>query len=309
MPLQKSMPNTDISLGPSGGEACVTIVLPVKNEAKNLPRCIEAAHSLGPVLVVDSGSTDGTLEIAKGAGVDVLNFEWDGRFPKKRNWTLRNYGLETEWVLFLDADEFVSPEFIDEVKAAITDTEHVGFWLNFENHFMGKKLKGGDLFRKLALFRIGAGEYEKIEEDHWSHLDMEVHEHPVLEGSLGEIQTSIEHNDFRGLKHYIAKHNEYSSWEAMRYIRLMRQCDGAAHVSAHSHDLLQQSCAEWDGLTDRQKKKYRNLAKWWFAPAYFIMSYVFKKGVLDGRVGFHFALMKAIYFYQIRLKIREQLNS
>ena len=54
---------------------------------------------------------------------------------------------------------------------------------------MGKKLQGGDPFRKLALFRAGAGEYEKIEEDNWSHLDMEVHEHPVLEGTVGEIKT------------------------------------------------------------------------------------------------------------------------
>lgn len=278
----------------------ITIVIPIKNEAKNLHPCIEAAHGLGPVVVVDSSSTDETQEIATDAGAEVLYFEWDGRFPKKRNWTLRNYGFETEWVLFLDADEFVSPEFIDEVKAAITDTEHVGFWLNFENHFMGKKLKGGDPFRKLALFRIGAGEYEKIEEDHWSHLDMEVHEHPVLEGSLGEIQTSIEHNDFRGLKHYIAKHNEYSSWEAMRYIRLMR-----LQSSAIRHQSSQQNCAEWQNLTERQKKKYRNLAKWWFAPAYFIVTYFLKQGFRDGAIGFYFALMKAIYFYQIRLKILE----
>jgi hypothetical protein len=157
---------------------------------------------------------------------------------------------------------------------------------------MGKKLRGGDPFRKLALFRVGAGEYEKIEEDNWSHLDMEVHEHPVLEGTVGEIKIPIEHNDFRGLKHYIAKHNEYSSWEAARYLRLMKQ-----------------QGTEWNGLTERQKKKYGNLAKWWFAPAYFIATYIFKKGFIDGVEGLNFALLKAIYFYQIRLKIKEALNA
>ena len=70
---------------------------------------------------------------------------------------------------------------------------------------------------------------------------------------------------------------------------------------------MRQQGEEWDALTDRQKKKYRNLAKWWFAPAYFVFSYFFKKGFLDGAVGFYFALMKVIYFYQIRLKIREEL--
>jgi glycosyltransferase involved in cell wall biosynthesis len=277
----------------------ITIVLPVKNEAANLPRCIEAVSDLGRVVVVDSGSSDDTQAVAKAAGAEVLNFEWDGQFPKKRNWTLRNYNFKTEWVLFLDADEFVSSEFIQEVQAAIEDTTHVGFWLNFSNHFMGQKLKGGDAFRKLALFRLGAGEYEKIDEGNWSHLDMEVHEHPVLEGSIGEIHAPIEHNDFRGLKHYIGKHNEYSSWEAARYLRLQS--------SAISHQSSQQGCAEYANLTERQKKKYRNLAKWWFAPAYFVVSYFLKKGFLDGALGFHFSLLKAVYFYQIRLKIREAL--
>jgi glycosyltransferase involved in cell wall biosynthesis len=277
-------------------ENTVTVVIPVKNEEQNLSNCIRAVSSLGRVLVVDSGSSDDTQAVAVSSGATVLNFEWDGKFPKKRNWTLRNFNFETKWVLFLDADEFVSSSFIEEVRQAIQSTTHVGFWLNFTNYFMGQELRGGDTFRKLALFRLGAGEYEKIEEDNWSHLDMEVHEHPVLQGSVGEIKSPIEHNDFRGLKHYIAKHNEYSSWEAMRYIRLMRLQSS------------QQSCAEWDGLTDRQKKKYRNLAKWWFAPAYFIASYILKKGFIDGVVGFHFSLLKAIYFYQIRLKILEKLK-
>ena len=282
---------------PSSNKMDITVVIPVKNEAKNLLRCIEAARSIGPVVVVDSGSTDQTQAVAKAAGAEVLDFQWDGQFPKKRNWTLRNYNFTSEWVLFLDADEFVSPAFIEEVKAAITGTAHVGFWLNFSNYFMGQQLRGGDAFRKLALFRVGAGEYEKIDEDNWSHLDMEVHEHPVLEGSIGEIQSTIEHNDFRGLKHYIAKHNEYSSWEAARYLRL---------VGAKSENVGKWQGEEYANLTDRQKKKYRNLAKWWFAPAYFVVSYFLKKGFLDGAVGLHFSLLKAIYFYQIRLKIREQ---
>jgi len=267
----------------------ITIAIPVKDEAKNLLHCLNAMTFSDYIVVIDSNSKDGTREIAESKGIDLVDFNWDGKFPKKRNWILRNYSFTTEWVLFLDADEFVTEEFISEVRLALKNTSHVGFWLNYENHFMGKKLRGGDPQRKLALFRVGAGEYEKIEEDHWSHLDMEVHEHPVLEGSVGEIKTPIEHNDFRGLEHYIEKHNAYSSWEAHRYHRL------------HQHPGSQ----EWEGLTDRQKKKYRNLGKWWFAPAYFFATFIFKKGFLDGATGFHFALMKAIYFYQIRLKIKE----
>ena len=276
----------------------VTTVVPVKNESINLKKCISLVNNLGPVVVVDSSSSDNTQKLAYSIGAEVLNFDWNGQFPKKRNWTLRNYNFKTEWVLFLDADEFVSPEFIEEVRSALESTEHVGFWLNFSNYFMGKELHGGDSFRKLALFRVDAGEYEKIEEDNWSHLDMEVHEHPVLHGSIGEISARIEHNDFRGLRHYIAKHNEYSSWEAARFLRL--HSDGGV--------MSKRSSEEWMNLTDRQKKKYRNLAKWWFAPAYFIASYFFKKGFLDGAVGFHFSLLKAIYFYKVRLKILEAIK-
>jgi glycosyltransferase involved in cell wall biosynthesis len=284
----------------------VTIVIPVKNEARNLERCIPLLSDLGTVLVIDSGSTDATIQVSQKLGAEVLQFEWDGQCPKKRNWTLRNYDFKTDWVLFLDADEFVSQAFIAEVQAAIESTECVGFWLNFENYFMGQKLKYGDPMRKLALFRVGAGEYERIEEGNWSHLDMEVHEHPVLTGPIGEILVPIEHNDFRGLKHYIAKHNEYASWEAARYSRLISTRHELPTPSAINHSPSQQSCAEWEGLTDRQKKKYSNLAKWWLAPAYFCVTYFLKKGFLDGSAGFHFALMKAYYFYQIRLKILEQ---
>ena len=277
----------------------ITVVVPVKNEAKNLGLCLRSIDGRWPVIVVDSDSVDETVAIAKSYGAEVLQFTWNGHFPKKRNWTLRNYTFETDWVLFLDADEYVTPAFVKEVEAAVQSEAHIGFWLNFSNYFMGQELRSGDSFRKLALFRVDAGEYEKIEEDNWSHLDMEVHEHPVLHGSIGEISARIEHNDFRGLKHYIAKHNEYSSWEAVRYLRL------------HSDDevISKRSSEEWMNLTDRQKKKYRNLAKWWFAPAYFIVSYFFKKGFLDGAAGFHFALMKGVYFYQIYLKISAARSS
>ena len=267
----------------------ITVVFPVKNEAQNLSRAIPLVASLGPVVIVDSYSEDRTFEVAQELGTEVLHFDWNGQFPKKRNWVLRHYDFKTDWVLFLDADEFVSEAFIEEVKSALKDTSHVGFWLHFDNYFMGKCLKYGDPMRKLALFRVAAGEYERIDEDSWSHLDMEVHEHPVLNGSIGEIKAPIEHNDFRGLKHYITKHNEYSSWEAARYLRLMAQ-EGA----------------EWEGLTNRQRKKYRHIAKWWFASVYFIVSFFLKRGFLDGAVGFHFALLKTVYFYQIRLKILEK---
>jgi glycosyltransferase involved in cell wall biosynthesis len=93
----------------------VTVVIPVKNEAANLPECLSRLENFGHAIVVDSGSTDATIQIAKDAGAEVLHFEWDGRFPKKRNWVLRHYEFKTEWVLFLDADEFITPRFVEEL--------------------------------------------------------------------------------------------------------------------------------------------------------------------------------------------------
>jgi glycosyltransferase involved in cell wall biosynthesis len=266
----------------------VTVVIPVKNEEKNLPACLERLKRFPEILVVDSNSTDRTREIAAEHGAEVLQFEWNGKFPKKRNWTLDTYDFGSEWVLFLDADEFISDAFVDELCRKLENTSHVGFWLNFENYFFDGRLRHGDVFSKLALFKIATGRYEKIEEDSWSHLDMEVHEHPILTGTVGEIATKIRHDDYRGLHHYIAKHNEYSSWEANRYLALR---DGGE--------------AKMNALTPRQRTKYKHITKFWFPLAFFLATYIFRRGFLDGRAGFHFAVMKAIYFHQIRMKIKE----
>jgi hypothetical protein len=113
-----------------------------------------------------------------------------------------------------------------------------------------------------------------------------------------KFKAPIEHNEYRGLHHYIAKHNEYASWEAARYLQLAKY---------ESQKVVKFEGSGWGSLTDRQKKKYKHITKWWAAPVYFIRGYILKGGFLDGAVGFHFALGKAIYFYQIRLKIRERI--
>ena len=234
----------------------VTVVIPVRNEERNLPGCLRAlGKDFSEIVVVDSGSTDRTREIAVDGGAVVLDFNWDGKFPKKRNWALRHHEFQTPWVLFLDADEQVTPDFVEELRGTLADTPHAGFWISLTNWFMGRPLNHGDVFHKLALFRIGSGEYERFPEDQWSHLDMEVHEHPVLDGSTGEIRSRLEHRDYRGMKHYIAKHNEYSSWEAERY-----------------HWLRSAGAGEWAGLNRRQRFKYRHLDKWCLGWVYWFVA-------------------------------------
>lgn len=173
--------------------------------------------------MVDSKSTDETTKIATDWGAELINFEWNGLFPKKRNWILQNYKFETDWVLFLDADEKITDTFKEEVKVAIQNENIHGYWIIFNNYFQNRLLKHGIVPRKLALFRIGKGEYERIDEDHWSALDMEIHEHPIIDGPVGQIKTPVIHNDYRGMHHYLARHNEYSSWEAKRFLELHRK--------------------------------------------------------------------------------------
>lgn len=268
----------------------VTVVIPVRNEELNLPACLAAlGDAFEKVLVVDSGSSDRTVEIAEQAGAQVLQFQWDGKYPKKRNWALQNVDFETEWVLFLDADERVTPELVEELRRTLPDTPHVGFRISFTNWFMGRPLHHGDVFTKLPLFRVGAGAYEKFPENGWSRLDMEVHEHPVLNGSVGALHACIEHNDFRSLEHYIKKHEEYADWEANRFCWLQMAGNDA-----------------WGRLTSRQRFKYRMLDRPGLGVFYFLVSYLLKSGFLDGRAGFQLARYKARYFRNIRRKIKEK---
>lgn len=267
----------------------LTIVIPVRNEERNLPGCLGAIGKgfARHVVVLDSGSTDRTIELAREAGVQVLNFDWDGRFPKKRNWYLKNHAPATRWVFFLDADEYLTEDFKQELRKALADSSKVGYWLSYSIYFLGKELKAGYPLRKLALFRTGAGEYERIEENQWSQLDMEVHEHPILRGEVGEVLSKIDHQDFRGVAHYVTKHNDYSSWEAYRFMKTAGNRAGRA---------------SW---TWKQKLKYSLMRSPLIGPLYFIGTFLVMGGFRDGTRGLSFAILKMAYFTQVYCKIRE----
>lgn len=266
----------------------VTVVIPVRNEERNLTACLERLSRFAAVLVVDSGSTDDTVAIARRYGAEVLQFAWNGQYPKKRNWVLLNHRFETEWVMFLDADEIVDDRFCDALRAAVRDRTCDGYWLNYTNYFLGRRLRHGLPQRKLAVFRVGSGLYERIEEAAWSNLDMEIHEHPIIQGRVGEIQEPIEHHDYKGLSKFLQRHIEYAQWEARRLILL--QSGGAARSA---------------NLTQRQRAKYGNLERWWYPYVYFAYVYVVRLGFLDGFVGLLYALYKCWYFQSIRLLVQE----
>ena len=267
----------------------LTIAIPVKNEASNLPDCLNAiGKNLSTnVVLIDSGSTDGTRQLAREWGAEIFDFNWDGKYPKKRNWFLLNHTPQTEWVLFLDADEILSEDFKNELRNTLPHTSMNGFWLNYSIYFMGKTLRGGYPLQKLALFRIGKGLYERIDEDNWSQLDMEIHEHPIIDGPIGKIKSHIDHIDDRGIEHYKSKHEAYAKWEASRFI------------NAKNNPTIRKT---W---TWKQRIKYILMGTPFSGLVFFIGSYFLLRGFIDGQRGFKFSLLKMRYFNQVYRNIQQ----
>jgi glycosyltransferase involved in cell wall biosynthesis len=266
----------------------LTIAIPVKNEERNLSECLAAIGTdfARKIVVIDSGSTDNTRQIAKEWDTELVDFAWDGRFPKKRNWFLRNHTPTTQWIMFIDADEYLTYDFKKEVREKLKNDSKTGYWLSYTIYFLGKSLVGGYPLRKLALFKTGEGEYEQINEDNWSNLDMEVHEHPVIGGEVGTIYNKIDHQDFRGISHYVIKHNEYASWEAAHFLKMSYKEDKS----------------KW---TWKQYLKYRLMRSMLIGPAYFFGSFILLGGFRDGVRGLAFAIFKMSYFTQVYCKIKE----
>lgn len=267
----------------------LTVAIPARNEERNLAACLQSigVDFARQVVVIDSASSDGTAVVAKAHGAELIQFQWNGHFPKKRNWFLRHHTPSTPWVLFLDADEILNAAVKTEIAAALQTSHHAGFLLSYTNYFLGRRLRGGYPLRKLALFRVGEVEYERIEEDHWSACDMEVHEHPIVSGSIGVIRNRIDHRDLRGIDSYMAKHNQYAAWEARRLFQ-------------HRHD--PEATARWK---PHQRLKYRLLTSPWGGLAFFLGSFFAMGGWRDGNIGFAFCLLKASYFVQIACRLRE----
>lgn len=192
--------------------------------------------------------------------------------------------------MFLDADEFLTDKFKLELRDALHKNDSVGYWLRYTIYFLGKPLKGGYFLHKLALFQVGAGEYEQIDEKNWSKLDMEVHEHPVLNGKIGTIKSKIDHQDFRGVSYYVTKHDEYSSWEAARYLKTSMDT---------------QRTRRWSRV---QRIKYGLMRSPALGPAFFFGSFFLMGGFRDGARGFAFAILKMAYFIQVYCKIREVID-
>src|SRR5213596_3904489 len=182
--------------GWSGARVPLSVLVPVKNEAANLHDCLVSVSFAKEIVVVDSESTDGTAAIATAAGARVVQFVWNGKFPRKKNWALENIPWRHEWVLIIDADERITPELEREISLAIRHSDADGFYLNRRFWFLGGWINHCGYFPSwnLRLFRHRLGRYEQIEiDDNILSGDNEVHEHVLLDGRAEDLSAPMEH--------------------------------------------------------------------------------------------------------------------
>ncbi len=268
----------------------VEVLILCYNEAANL------AHALASVMdwadavhVVDSGSTDGSQQIARDAGANLVHRPWLG-YARQKNWALENLPLKSDWVFILDSDESITPELCDELlsisQAKGQPQAYAGYYVNRLTFFMGKAIRHAGYFPSynLRFFQRGSARYE----------DREVHEHMVVSGQTTRLRHGMLHEDRRGLEHFIAKHNRYSTLEARELMREMVRHGGDRATRLER------------GIAMRRWLKNKVLPRLPFSGLWrFTYMYVLRLGFLDGVAGFRFCLLLATYDTFISLKIAE----
>jgi glycosyltransferase involved in cell wall biosynthesis len=276
----------------------LSVIIPVRNEAHNLQRCLESLKSVGEVYVIDSKSTDDTVAIAQSHGAKVVQFHYAGGWPKKRQWAMDTLPLAYDWILLLDADEVLTSELADEIQKTIQDPHTNGYFIALQMYFLGRRLRhSGASFWKLSLFRKGLGRFEcRLQDQDASMADMEVHEHVVVTGAARKLTQPLIHHNVESLSRYIQKHNEYSNWEARVWL------DGN-----RSQEDIPPSI--WGTQAQRRRWLRRHFFGLPGSPIlFFFYKYVLSLGFLDGVPGLIYCTMQGIQFFHIKAKIYELRN-
>jgi len=286
------------SPGARGPALPLSVIVPVRNEARNLPRCLQSLSAVGEVYVIDSQSTDDTVAIAQAHGAKVIQFHYSGGWPKKRQWAMNTLSFAHDWILLLDADEVLTPELVEEIRRAMQNSEVDGYFIRLQLYFLGQILRHCDAsFWKLSLFRKGRGRFEcRLKDQDSSMADIEIHEHVVVDGRTAELRNSLVHHNIESLSHYILKHNEYSNWEA----RVLLQPEGAP----------EEMKADLFG-TQAQRRRWlkRNLYRLPGSPVLlFLYRYIFRLGFLDGVPGLIYCSFQAVQMFHSKAKIYELRN-
>ena len=268
----------------SNGEAVmstITVVIPTYNEEKNIAECILSCRDIAErILLLDNLSTDATKEIAESLGAEVYQTE---RSYKERIAMLDGeIPIHTDWILYLDADERLTPESARELKELCdryAETEVNGIVCRYRQRFMGKDLNYGDsVGRKLRVFKPGKAYME----------DMELDEHIVLRsGRCVYMNNPFIHFSYKGLEHWIAKHNNYSKRHAKEFLE----------IKSGRREIRLEGLAGFTKLRRILKfKLYYRLPPGLRAWMYFAYRYYLRLGFLDGRIGRMYLFFKAYWY-------------
>jgi glycosyltransferase involved in cell wall biosynthesis len=257
----------------------VTVVVLTYNEETNLPQCLSSLKGFAKhIYVVDSLSKDRTAAIAAEYGADVFPHPFEN-YADQRNWALRELPYDTEWVMFLDADEWLLPELKEEIGRMIARRpEENGFYIKRRLIFMGKWIRRGYYPSWiLRLFRAGKAQCE----------ERTVNEHLIVDGRAGYLQADFIHEDRKGFMDWVTKHLRYAQLEADELSRTRRADE--------------EIDARFFG-TQAQRKRWVRHKIWNRLPAvfrpflYFGYRYLVRGGFLDGRAGFIYHFMQGLWF-------------
>ena len=257
----------------------------VNNEEQNIGGCIDSVSWSDDICVLDSGSTDRTIEIAESKGCRIFNRTLDD-WSSHLNWAVRTIPFKHDWVFHIDADERTFPDLVREMQEAVANHQngHAAFKLRRKDYFGGVWLKHAQLYPTwfVRLFRRDSVTFERS-----------MHHVANIRGTTGMLDGHFDHWPFSkgGVAFWIEKHNTYSTFEAKEQI-------------------LKPPFQPADALSGDPNKRRKALKALFgrlpFRPlVYFFYVYVFRLGFLDGMAGFHFAVLKAFYEYMISIKIRE----
>ena len=263
----------------------ISAVILTRNEAENIVRCLQSLDWVDEILVVDDGSTDDTVSLAKASGARVVDHAFES-FAKQRNWVLNEGQLRNEWVLMLDADETSDDDFAAAVKTATenADQDVVAFRTCRKTMLCGTWLKHSDSFPVwiMRLVRKGQADFEDS-----GHGEVPV---PPVDGKIGTIPTPFIHYPFsRGLNDWWQRHIRYAEKEARKEIEQAKGTSGLGVFSlnrSHRRAALRQLSRSMPA---------RGVLR-------FLYQYVVKLGFMDGKAGLQFCRLMAQYEQMIVIK-------
>lgn len=264
----------------------VSILLLTLNEEVNLPACLESIKWSDDIVVFDSHSTDRTVEIANMAGTKVVERIFDN-YAAQRNAALNEVEYKHPWVLMVDADERVTPELRNEIEAVLSKekSEITLYRIRRKDMFMGKWLRRSSGYPTWfgRLFKVGHV---------W--VEREINEEYHTSGKIGYLQSHFIHYPFnKGVAYWFERHNRYSSMEASSLIQELR-------VPLELRKIFSS-----DPIIRRRILKqlaYRMPGRPFLAFCYL---YLFRLGILDGRAGLTYCILRSIYEYMIDIKVKE----